>query len=91
MAYLCIKNVLTAGAGHFSILDGTEGGGGDSSLHVFIRVQRIAFDDNSRLVVCLLILGRYSTELLEVKGEIFTKSAICQIYKPPSKKMVNRI
>ena len=42
--------------------------------------QQIALDEYFRLVVLFLVLGQYLTQLWQVKGQIFGKSMIVQLY-----------
>ena len=51
------------------------------------KTQRIAIGEHSRLVVRFFILGQYLTQLGEVKGQIFAKSTIFQLYMHISQKL----
>ena len=52
------------------------------------KTQRIAIGEHSRLVVrFFFILGQYLTQLGEVKGQIFAKSTIFQLYMHISQKL----
>ena len=71
------------------------GGGGCDPLGVSKRSvvelsgkdQQIALADNSRLVVLILVLGQYLTQLWQAKGQIFGNSMIFQIYESISAKL----
>ena len=72
-----------------------QGGGGCDPLGVSKRSvvelsgkdQQIALADNSRLVVLILVLGQYLTQLWQAKGQIFGNSMIFQIYESISAKL----